>query len=164
MFLTRILPVSLLSALFVLALGYFLPDQVTSHFDAKGSPTGVISQTSFVILMLFCVSLLPALLWLLAARLIRVCDASLINVPNREVWLSPEHIEETRAYLVRHFAYFCQVLVAFLCYAFALVALACRPPSGSLADSALLAGAAVFFVSLGVWGWRLHAHFSRTQN
>lgn len=151
MFRTRILPASLLSALFVLALGGFLPDPVASHFDASGVRNAFASRASVVAIMALTASLVPALMWLLPACLIRVRGGAFVNLPNRELWFSPEHVGATHAFLDRHFACFSYALNLFFCYAFALVVQANREAGGRLSSSALLMGEAVLLGYLVLW-------------
>ena len=71
-----------------------LPAEVPVHFDAAGDPDGWSSRTSLVvlnvILHLFCLLCLP-----LAGYASRYLPESLINMPNKEYWLSAEKRNET---------------------------------------------------------------------
>ena len=70
------------------------PSQMAAHFDIQGNPDRFVPKAEFfwyqlqTMLVLVLASLLPQVLLL-------VMPANLINMPNREYWLSPERRDET---------------------------------------------------------------------
>ena len=70
------------------------PAQMAAHFNIEGNPDRFVSKAEFfwfeikTMLIVLGVSVLPQLLFL-------VLPASLINLPNREYWLTEERREET---------------------------------------------------------------------
>jgi len=77
-----------------------LPNTVATHFDLAGHPNGYSSKRNAVILELSTVLGIPVLFSGIAF-LLRWLPASLVNIPNRAIWLAPEHRKETNAYLTR---------------------------------------------------------------
>lgn len=71
-----------------------LPDEVASHFGAGGQPDDWMSKEIFVAFMLVLQVGLAGMMcgigWL-----VRVLPPSMINIPNREYWLSEDRKEET---------------------------------------------------------------------
>jgi len=81
-----------------------LPPRVAIHFNFAGKPDAWASKTTYLI---FGLGML-ALMWLLFAglpRLIEKTPKESINVPNKEHWLSPEHIDEFRS-IFSNYMYF----------------------------------------------------------
>jgi uncharacterized membrane protein len=66
-----------------------LPQRVASHFDFHGVPDGWMPRRSYA---LFLAGIGLALPWLLiaATRYLRKLPVSLVNIPNRAYWLTPE--------------------------------------------------------------------------
>src|SRR3954467_4580000 len=112
-------PLVVLSLLWCLFLGCLLyaatilPDRVASHFDAQGRPNDWMSRSAYVAVMAAIGLLLP--LFLLAmSLLIRACPNSVINIPRRDYWLSPEHRGEMNAYFASKFAWLACLVTVFV--------------------------------------------------
>ncbi|MEM8735240.1 MAG: DUF1648 domain-containing protein [Planctomycetota bacterium] len=71
-----------------------LPEQVASHFNGAGQPDGYMSRTAFAGFMLSMVIGLP-LFMVAMGKLTRVLPTSMINMPNKEYWLSDARRETT---------------------------------------------------------------------
>jgi hypothetical protein len=87
-------------ALCIAQVAYYyplLPDRVTSHFGASGQPDAWSSKESFVKIYLIVVAFIAVL---------RKTPTSMINLPNKDYWLSPECAEETIDVLWRQFLWF----------------------------------------------------------
>ncbi len=82
-----------------------LPDRVASHFGASGRPDAWSSKDAFVKIYLIVVAFVAVLFSGIGSLLGRT-PASLINLPNKDYWLSPERAEETIALLSRQFLWF----------------------------------------------------------
>jgi uncharacterized membrane protein len=82
-----------------------LPDRVASHFGASGRPDAWSSKESFVKLYLIVVAFITVLFPGIGLVL-RKIPVSLINLPNKDYWLSPERAEETIDVLSRQFLWF----------------------------------------------------------
>ncbi len=82
-----------------------LPDRVASHFGTSGRPDAWSSKEAFVKVYLIAVAFV-ALLFSGIGFLLRRTPASLVNLPNKDYWLSPERSGETIALLSRQFLWF----------------------------------------------------------
>lgn len=71
-----------------------LPDRVASHFGASGQPDAWSDKRSFVKVYLIAVGLV-AVLFSGMGPLLRRVPVSLINMPNKDYWLSPERRQKT---------------------------------------------------------------------
>src|SRR6266481_1810795 len=67
-----------------------MPDVVASHFNGR----------------LAAVSVLIAIIGFGIPRIIASVPPQLINLPNKQYWLAPEHLAETMAFLNAYFAWF----------------------------------------------------------
>ena len=76
-----------------------LPDRVASHFGASGQPDAWSSKESFVKIYFFVIAFIAVLFPGIGLILGKI-PASLINLPNKDHWLSPERREETIAVLI----------------------------------------------------------------
>ncbi len=82
-----------------------LPDRVASHFGASGRPDAWSGKGSFVKIYIIVVAFI-AVLFPGRGLILRKTPASLINLPNKDYWLSPERKQETVAVLSRQFLWF----------------------------------------------------------
>ena len=82
-----------------------LPDRVVSHFGALGQPDAWSGKESFVEIYLIVVAFI-AVLFPGIGLMLRKIPTSLINLPNKDYWLSPERKQETVAVLSRQFLWF----------------------------------------------------------
>lgn len=91
-----------------------LPPTVASHFDAQGNPNGWMGKDVFVIIEALIVIFVVGE-FLLVPYFIRKMPNSMINLPNKEYWLGPEHREEMLSIMGRYFEVFgAMVLVLFV--------------------------------------------------
>ena len=82
-----------------------LPDRVASHFGASGKPDAWSGKESFVKIYLIVVAFI-AVLFLGIGLMLRKIPTSMINLPNKDYWLSPERKQETIDVLSRQFLWF----------------------------------------------------------
>jgi hypothetical protein len=66
-----------------------LPETVASHFDGAGRPNGWSSKPEFFGLYI-AIAALMSFVFFLFPRMLRRFSPSLINIPNRGYWLTPE--------------------------------------------------------------------------
>jgi uncharacterized membrane protein len=90
-----------------------LPPNMASHFGMAGQPNGYMSRSGFFLFYaIVCggtVALLVSVpIWL------RWMPTSLVNLPNREYWLTPERREATLARLGGWMAWFCVAMTVFM--------------------------------------------------
>ena len=138
-----------------------LPPLVASHFDASGYPTAYMSHdfySRFVFLMGTALPIvLVALLTLIYSK------ASDMKMPNRDYWLAPERIAQTRALLVAHGVWFGCLMVAMVCYIHWLELGAHRSVPPHLSNPLVAGGLFVFFLLTGSWIIALLRHFRRPR-
>jgi uncharacterized membrane protein len=111
------LPKIIFVLLAVLASIYFwsnyaqLPDVVASHFNAHGVANGWQPKSVFFEFFAGTIAIAAFLTFGISAVISRM-PVAMINLPNKEYWLAPEHREETLAFLSGYFAWFgCAALV-----------------------------------------------------
>ncbi len=75
-----------------------LPARVATHFGLDGKPDGWMSRTSSVMFSIGVQIGLPLIL-LSAAQAAKVLPSAMVNIPNREYWLSREHRSNTLEYV-----------------------------------------------------------------
>jgi uncharacterized membrane protein len=82
-----------------------LPDRVASHFGASGQPDAWSGKESFVKIYLIVMTSI-AILFPGIGLMLRKTPTSLIYLPNKDYWLSPERKQETIDVLSRQFLWF----------------------------------------------------------
>ncbi|HEY6010488.1 MAG TPA: DUF1648 domain-containing protein [Nitrospirota bacterium] len=102
--LSRIIFIIILLLGLVQAVYYYplLPDRVASHFGVSGNPDAWSSKDSFMKIYGIAI-LVVAVLFSGIGFLLRKAPTSLINLPNKAYWLSPEQRDETVDGLSRQF-------------------------------------------------------------
>ena len=119
-----------------------LPPMVASHFDGAGFPTAHMTRafyTKFVFAM--GVGFPIAIVALLSLVYSKASD---MKLPNRDYWLAPERIAQTRALLVSHGVWFGCLMVAMVCYMYWLVMTAHRSVPPHLSNQLVMGGLLVF--------------------
>jgi serine/threonine-protein kinase len=90
-----------------------LPPRMASHFDGSGQPNGFMSQGDFFVFYALvgggAVALVLGIPWLT-----RAVPPSLINIPNRGYWLTPERLPLVHRKLGAWAGWFAASLTAFL--------------------------------------------------
>jgi hypothetical protein len=138
-----------------------LPPMVASHFDAAGFPTARMTR-AFYAKFVFGIGVgFPiAIVALLSVVYSKAGD---MKLPNRDYWLAPERIAQTRALLVSHAVWFGCLLVAMVCYTHWLVLAAHRNVPPHLSNQMVMGGLLVFLgVALG-WVIALLRAFRRPR-
>ena len=82
-----------------------LPDKIASHFNAFGEPDRWMSKNGFMIFESIILFLIITLFTLLPSLIAKMPD-SLINMPNKEYWLTEERREQTFRILQNYFEWF----------------------------------------------------------
>jgi uncharacterized membrane protein len=136
-----------------------LPERMASHFDRSGVPNGWMTKPLFFELYAAGVALGIVVVFLPALTVARL-PAYLINLPNKEYWLAPEHRAETNAFLKRSFAWFgCAFLaVQVVGLDLAMQANLVSPPRVS--SESMFVCLAVFLIWTVWWTIDLIRHFS----
>ena len=136
-----------------------LPPMVASHFDGAGFPTAHFTR-AFYTKFLFGIGVafpiaMVALLSLVYSK------ASDMKLPNRDYWLAPERIAQTRALLVSHGVWFGCLMVAMVCYVHWLVLAAHRMVPPRLSNQLVMGGLLVFMAIAIGWVIALLRAFRR---
>jgi hypothetical protein len=126
-----------------------LPPMVASHFDGAGLPTAHMTRTFYTKFVFgmgvgFPVAMV-ALLSLVYSK------ASDMKLPNREHWLAPERIAQTRALLISHAVWFGCLMVAMVCYMHWLILAAHRNVPPHLSNQMVMSGLLVFMAIAIGW-------------
>jgi uncharacterized membrane protein len=82
-----------------------LPERVASHFGLSGQPDAWSTKTSFVTFY-FIITGFVTLLFLGIRFGMSKIPSSLINMPNKDYWLSPERKQETFDFMSHYFLWF----------------------------------------------------------
>lgn len=132
-----------------------LPTQMASHFDGGGRPNGWKSKAEFFASFLpFCVAM--PLLLATASRWLRWLPSSLINLPNRDYWLTPERRHRAAVILGGGMLWFAVALAAFLA-GMSELTLHANLKQQSLAPiplAALMAGFVCATIAFLIWTYR----------
>jgi uncharacterized membrane protein len=126
-----------------------LPPLVASHFDGAGFPTAHFTR-AFYTKFLFGIGIVfpLAMVTLLSVVYSKAGD---MKLPNRDYWLAPERIAQTRALLVAHAVWFGCLMVAMICYMHWLLLIAHRSVPPHLSNQ-LVMGGLLIFMAVAV-GW-----------
>lgn len=161
------LPNSIFFMLVVLGIVQFLyysprlPEIVVSHFGTSGTPNGWQPKAAFFFIEL-AVIVLATVISFVPPRVISAMPVSLINLPNKQYWLSPERREDTLSYFRSWSGWFGCALLAFLLFAMELAFRANlhTPPHF---DNTAFIPALLAFVAFDIFAIiRLILHFAKT--
>ena len=138
-----------------------LPEVVASHFNARGVANGWQTKPAFFAVFVG-VSVLAAIIGFGIPRIISTMPPQLLNLPNKQYWLSAEHLAETQAFLNTCFAWFgCAVfLIVILAFDYAIQSN--LHPENRPDVSRIWYILAGFLAFVAVWIIRLLTRFLRT--
>jgi len=144
-------------AAFVWMTSQQLPPLVASHFGRGGIANGFILHKHYVVFtVLICVVLPLAIVFPISFALNN--PKAVINLPNRDYWLTPERRAETVAFIRTQMMRFGTGLLIFLCYVHWLVVKANQQTPPRLGGAAFVSAVAVFFGFVVVW---IAIHYTR---
>jgi uncharacterized membrane protein len=139
----------LFAILYVAATVGTLPPLVASHFDGSGYPNAFMSRRSYTKFVLAMSVGLPVAMVALLTMV--YSNARDMKLPNRDYWLAPERIGQTRSLLVNYAVWFGSTLVAMACYVHWLVLGAYRSVPPHLSNQLFGGGLLAFFLITGGW-------------
>jgi uncharacterized membrane protein len=138
-----------------------LPIRVASHFSASGAVNGWSPKLSLFVLY-WIVLIVAIVISTVVPLLVGVLPPSMINLPNKDYWLSDEKRHETVQVFRTYFKWFGVMLMAMLVLVFEVVLqanLLSVPPSPITFWSLL----GIFMASALIWAIRFSIRFSRTD-
>jgi len=150
------IPLTLLVVLYVGFLAFVgstahrLPERLATHFNASGEPDGWMSRAGHVRFVLLVGSSI-SLFMIAICYPVRFLPAGLINIPNRDHWLTPERRPQADRILLHHSVWFACLCVTFMAALHYLVLQANQvvPPQLSVAAVLLVIGS--FMVGILAW-------------
>jgi len=140
-----------------------LPDMVASHFNSRGAANGWQTKQAFFGVFSG-VSVIAVVIAFGIPRLVAAMPAQLINLPNKQYWLAPEHQAETKAFLNSYFAWFTcaifSIIILTFDYAIRSNLHPENPPNPALMGYVLVG----FLLFTAVWVVRMLTKFLRPPN
>ena len=137
-----------------------MPDVVASHFNGLGAPNDWASKQGFFGLYLAIVLMLVAIFEFVPGWSESRSSFGM-KIPNRDYWLAPERVEQTKAFFRRQMYIMGIVHMMLTIYAVQLAILANFNPEPRLHPSigwALM----LYFIFLGAWLIHFYLHFRKT--
>lgn len=146
-----------LGVLQLFAFAFFMPDVVASHFGLGGKPDGFMPRSAFIVVMAIveCIVIATAVA---GPMLVDRLPPEMVNLPNKEYWLAPEHKAETLARFSGSMESFGAALGALFLVVNALV-LRANLRQAPLEESIFVVALVAFFVFVAVWTVRLFRSF-----
>jgi uncharacterized membrane protein len=139
-----------------------IPEVVASHFGSSGWANAWQSRGMFLAVETAMI-VTATVVAFGVPRIIAAVPVSLINLPNKEFWLSAERREQTLCYLETQFAWFGCALLAFLLFVMELAFQANLRTPPRLDTTVFITALLAFLAFVAVWGIRFALYFSRTE-
>ena len=137
-----------------------LPGVVASHFSGRGMPNGWQTKSAFFGVFVG-VSVLAAVVGFGVPRIIAAVPPQLINLPNKQYWLAPEHLAETLEFLSVYFAWFGCAVLLIMIFTFDYAIQSNLHPDNRPSASRMWYILAGFLVFAIVWIARMFTRFGR---
>jgi len=164
------LPLALFLILTSWSLAYFIyfgqwfPPRLAVHFSLVGEPDVWMERLKFIVIASSTSFMVPPFVVACVGVMPRVLPIGMVNVPNREYWLAPEHREATLRRLM-YFALWLGCLVQAFLIAINVTIVRGNPqvgpPSPFLQHAVPVAAA--FGGALLIWGVMLSRSFSKPR-
>jgi uncharacterized membrane protein len=137
-----------------------MPEVVASHFDGRGVPNGWQTKTAFFGVFI-AMTVLSVVIGFGLSAIIGAVPIQLINLPNKQYWLSPEQRGATMEVLKSYFAWFSCAIYLMMIVFFDYAVQSNLHPEKPPAASHLWYTLAVFLGFLVVWLIRMFTRFAR---
>ena len=131
-----------------------------SHFDAAGTPNGWMSKDMFFIFygILF---LLMTVFAIGLPRFIERLPSSLINLPNKEYWLSPERRGATMEALRSQLTWFGLSVLAIIVIIMQVAIIANISPDQKFSSGIIFIVFGIFLAGTLIWSINMIRHFAK---
>ena len=136
-----------------------LPEIVASHFDGRGTADGWSSRNLFFGIYLAMLAL-TAVVFILLPRRIGISRSFARNIPNRQHWLEPDRIDQSRAFLRRQMLVMGIIHLLLAITTVQLVILANLEQRTQL-NNAVFWALAAYFVCVSAWVIHFILHFRK---
>jgi uncharacterized membrane protein len=137
-----------------------MPEVVASHFNVHGAPNGWQTKTAFFGVFV-AMTVLSVVIGFGLSAIIGAMPIRLINLPNKQYWLSPEHRGTTLKFLKSYFAWFSCAIYLVMIVAFDYAVRSNLHPENPPAVSHLWYTLAAFLAFVIVWLIRMFTRFGR---
>jgi hypothetical protein len=127
-----------------------LPPLVGVHFGTASIATGFVPRSRYVLAAISASVLLPFVIVFPISLALRSPNV-VINLPNRDYWLTPERRPQTVNFIRSQMMRFGTAMLLFICYVHWLVVEANAKSPPRLATGAFVAGIAVFACFVILW-------------
>jgi uncharacterized membrane protein len=138
-----------------------MPAVMASHFDAHGVANGWQTKDAFFT-VLAGVTVLAAVLVFLVPAIVTSLPAQYVNLPNKEYWLAPERIDQSRQFMNQWFGWFGCAVYAVVCFAFDYAVKSNLPGAQPSAPAELLGVLGAFAIFSVVASLQFVKRFGRT--
>ncbi len=128
----------------------FLPDRMATHFGIDGQANGWMSRSGYIDFIRLFGLALPAFT-IAVGFLTRFLPAWMINIPNRDYWLAPEHRVETYTSVLGYCLWLACLEAGFVGGMHYLTIVANRSTPAHLPSNGLISVLGIFLVGLGFW-------------
>ena len=139
-----------------------LPDPMASHFGGGGVPDGWSSRTAFFAVYVAALALIGGTLFGLAGLLTRIPER-MINLPNKEYWLSPPRRAESLGYVQRQIAWSAAGVLSFMVLTTQLVIRTNLAGEARLPVARIVLLLVMLIIWVSVVPWRVYRRFSVIQ-
>ncbi len=137
-----------------------MPNTMASHFDGSGVPNGWAGKSGFFALYLSILFLLGTIFLYLPKWSVKRSNFGL-KLPNREFWLAPERIEQTRQFFQRQMLIIGNAHMLLSLTSIQLVVMA-NFNTQPVLDTRLFWALIIYFIFLATWLIYFFLHFRKT--
>ena len=154
------LVMAVFAAIYFSSLQAKLPEMVATHFSADGTPGNWQPKSGFLGTFVL-VTVMPAVLVFGVSAIIKALPAQLVNLPNKEYWLSGERAAETREFLAAWFGWFGCAVYFVILFAMNYAAQSNLHPGERPSAETMMWVVYGFAAFTVLWVLRIPLHFAR---